>query len=87
MYCGKWRIFHAVTLNMIGQCPLSKTCPSYFNILQYVQVSSGLNFFLSIRVHRHTERYTHQDLPTDRHRHTHTDRYEYSIVAVDKPQL
>ena len=44
-------------------------CPSYFHILQYVQVSSGLNYyFLSYRVRRHTQ----------------TDRHEYSIVAADK---
>ena len=47
-------------------------CPSYFHILQYVQVLSGLNYyFFSFRVHRHT----------------HTDGHEYSIVAADKPQL
>ena len=48
------------------------------NILQYVQFSSQLNhYFLSSRVHRQTQR------QTDRH----TDGDEYSIVAVDKPQL
>ena len=54
--------------------------------VQYVQVSSQLNhYFLSYRVHRHTHRQTdgHQDRRTD----THTDTHEYSIVAVDKPQL
>ena len=53
-----------------------RTYPSYCYILQYVQVSSGLNhYFLSYRVHRQLDR------------HTDTDGYEYSIVAVDKPQL
>ena len=43
-------------------------------ILQYVQVLSGLNhYFLSYHVHRETDR--------------HTDGHEYSIVAVDKPQI
>ena len=47
---------HTVTLTLIIQCPMSN-CPSYFQILQHVQVSSGLNhYFLSCRVHRHTHR-------------------------------
>ena len=54
-----------------AQC---RTHPSYFHILQYVQVSRQLNhYFLSYRVHRQTDR--------------HTDNDEYSIVAVDTPQL
>ena len=64
---------HAVTLTLIGQCPMSNSS-KLFHILQYVQVSSGLNhYFLSYCVHTHTD--------------THTDGHEYSIVAVDKPQL
>ena len=61
--------------------------PSYFHILQYVQVSSQLNYyyFLSYRVHRHTHRQT--DGQTDTKTHTHADGHEYSIVAVGKPQL
>ena len=31
----------------------------------------------------HTDTHRHQDTKTDRH----TDRHEYSVVAVDKPQL
>ena len=51
-------------------------------MLQYVQVSSQLNhYFLSYRVHTHT--HTHTESHTERH----TDGHEYSIVAVDKPQL
>ena len=51
---------YAVTLTLIGQCPMS----SYFHILQYVQVSSQLNhYFLSYRVHRQTD--THTDTQTD----------------------
>ena len=59
------------------------TCPSYFHILQYVQVSNGLNhyfFCLILYTDTHTDRQTH--IQTDRH----TDRHEYFIVAVDKPQ-
>ena len=42
-------------------------------MLQYVQVSSGLNHYFLVITHRQTPR--------------HTDRHEYFIVAVDKPQL
>ena len=46
------------------------------------QLSNGLrDYFLSYRVHRQTDRHT------DRQTHIHTDKHEYSIVAVDKPQL
>ena len=56
--------------------------PNVELILQYVQVSSGLNhYFLSYRVHTQTDRQTPRQ--TDRH----TDNDEYYIVAVDKPQL
>ena len=43
--------------------------------------------FFSYRVHRHT--HTQTERQTDRHkrRDRHTDGHEYSIVAVDKPQL
>ena len=55
-----------------AQC---QTCWSFYYILQYIQVSSGLkHYFLVI-------------LYTDTHTRTHTDRHEYSIAAVDKPQL
>ena len=70
----------------------------YYNIIVvyengsdlYVQVSSGLNhYFFSFRVHRETDRHTEKQ--TDRHTDDQTDRqtdgHEYSIVAVDKPQL
>ena len=41
-----------------------RTRRSYFHILQYVQVSSGLNhYFLSYRVHTHTN--THTQTHTD----------------------
>ena len=53
-----------------------------------VQVSSQLNhYFLSYRVHRHTHTPRQTDGRTDRQTDTHTDGHEYSIVAVDKPQL
>ena len=73
LYCGEWRKIS----NSSRDLDLDQTM-LYFHILQYVQVSSGINhYFLSYRVHRQTHRHT------DRH----TDGHEYSIVAVDKPQL
>ena len=51
-------------------------------IIQFVQVSSGLNhYFLSYRVHRQTDEQTHTQ------KEGQTDGHEYSIAAVDKPQL
>ena len=46
-------------------------------MLQYVQVSSGLNHYFLVITHRQTDTKTRR----------HTDRHEYSIVAVDIPQL
>ena len=40
-----------------------------------------MNYFLSYRAYRHTDTKTHTDTDIQ----THAD--EYSIVAVDKPQL
>ena len=82
LYCGKWRKISKSRRDL----DLDRTMPNvelvraifiYYNLFQ---VSSQLNhYFLSYRVHRQTDRHTH----TDRH----TDGHEYSIVAVDKPQL
>ena len=58
----------AVTLTYIDNA-LCQTCLSYFHILQYVQVSSGLNHnFLSYRIHRQT----HTDTQTDTQTHMST---------------
>ena len=67
---------HAVTLTLIGQCPMSNsselfssttTCSSF-------KLIEPLFFELSCT-----------QMDTDVHRHV--DGHEYSIVAVDKPQL
>ena len=83
LYCGKWTKISKSRRDL----DLDRTMPNVkLVILQYVQVSHQLNhYFLSYRVHRQTDRQTdrHQDRQTDRH----TDNDEYSIVAVDKPQL
>ena len=74
---------HAVTLTLIGQCPMSKSS----KLFSYTTICSSFKsiepLFFSYRVHRHTHTQTH----THTHRDRHIDRYEYSIVAVDKPQL
>ena len=62
-------------LVMPAQC---QTHPSYFHILQCVQVLSGLNhYFFSYRVHRQLDRHTDK--------HTDTDGHEYSIVDLTEP--
>ena len=79
LYCGKWRKISKSRrdLDLDWTMPMSNSS-DYFHILQYFQVLSQLNlYFLSYCVHRETDR------QTDRH----TDGDEYSIVAVDKPQL
>ena len=85
LYCGKWRKISKSRRADNAQC---RTRPSYFHILQYVKVSCQLNHYvLSYRVHRHTHTDRQTDRRTDRQTDIHTDGHEYSIVAVDKPQL
>ena len=69
---------HAVTLTLIGQCPMSNSSElfSYTTIYSSFKWIEPLYFELSCT---QTDRHTHT--------HTHTDNDEYSIVAVDKPQL
>ena len=75
LYCGKWRKISKSRCDL----DLDRTMPNIeliraISVYYYVQVSSGLNhYFFSYRVHRQTDR--------------HTDNDEYSIVAVEKPQL
>ena len=71
---------HAVTLTLIGQCPMSNSSElfSYTTICSSFKWIEPLFFELSCT---QTDRQT--GTKTDRH----TDNDEYSIVAVDKPQL
>ena len=66
---------HSVTLTLIAQWPMSNSSELFSYILQYFQVLNGLNHYFLVIVY------------TDRQTDTHTDGHEYSIVAVDKPQL
>ena len=65
-----------VTLTLIGQCPMSNLSElfSYTTIRSSFKWIEPLVFELSCT-------------QIDRQKHTHTDGHEYSIVAVDKPQL
>ena len=79
---------HTVTLTLIGQCPMSNSSElfSYTTICLSFKWIEPLFFELSCTqtdTHTHTHTHTHTDRQTDRH----TDNDEYSIVAVDKPQL
>ena len=90
LYCGKWRKFqsHAVTMTLIGQCPMSNSSElfSYTTICSSFKSIEQLFLELSCtQTHTQTDRQT--DGQTDRQTDTHTDGHEYSIVAVDKPQL
>ena len=67
---------HAVTLTLIGQCPMSNSS----ELFSYTTVCSS---FTSIEPLFFELSCTQADRQTDRH----TDNDEYSIVAVDKPQL
>ena len=75
---------HAVTLTLIGQCPMSNLSElfSYITICSSFKWIEPLLFELSC-----TQTHTHTLTHTDRHTHTQTDRHEYSIVAVDKIKL
>ena len=67
---------HAVTLTLIGQCPMSNSSELFSNtrICSSFKWIEPLFFELSCtQTHTQTER--------------HADGHEYSIVAVDKPQL
>ena len=94
LYCGKWRKISKShrDLDLDQTMPNVELVRAIFIYYSIFKVSSGLNYyFLSYRVHRdtHTDRQTptHQDGRTDRQTDTHTDGHEYSIIAVDKPQL
>ena len=64
---------------MLRNVELVPAISTHYNILKF-QVDKTIIFELSCT---HTDRYTHTNNKTA----THTDGHEYSIVAVDKPQL
>ena len=70
----------AETLTLIGQCPMSNSSElfSYTRICSSFKRIESLFFELSC-----TQTHTQTETQTE----TQTDGDEYSIVAVDKPQL
>ena len=82
--------FHAVTLTLIRQCPMSNSSELFSYTTISLKSIKPLFFELSCtQTHRHTDRQTPRqtDGRTDRQTDRHTDGHEYSIFAVDKPQL
>ena len=86
LYCGKRRKFHSKSRRDLD---LDRTMPNVelSELFSYTTICSSFKsiepLFLSYRVHRQTHTHGQTDRQTDRH----TDGDEYSIVAVDKPQL
>ena len=80
LYCGKWRKISKSCrdLDLDRQCPMSNSS----ELFSYTTICSSFKsiepLFLVI---------VYTDRQTDRHTDRHTDGDEYSIVAVDKPQL
>ena len=69
---------------MIAQCPMSNSS----ELFSYPKICSSFKCiepFLSVGVLEYTD--TKTDGWPPRHTQRHTDKHEYSIVAVDKPQL
>ena len=82
LYCGKWRKISKSHCDL----DLDRTMPNvelvraifiYYSMFNFTS-NEPLFFELSC---------TQTDRQTDRHQDRHTDNDEYSIVAVDKPQL
>ena len=69
-----------MTLTLIGQYPMSNSSELFL----YTTVCSS---FTSIEPLFFELSCTQTDRQTERQTHRHTDNDEYSIVAVDKPQL
>ena len=63
LYCGKFQS-QAMTLTLMGHCPISNSSELFSYILQYVQVSNGLNHYFFELSCTHIDRQT--DTQTDR---------------------
>ena len=86
LYCGKWRKISKsrCDLDLDRTSPMSNSSElfSYTTICSSFKSIEPLFFELSC-----TQTDTHTHRQTDRQTDRHTDGDEYSIVAVDKPQL
>ena len=77
LYCGKWRKISKSRCDLdldwtMPNVELIRAILVYYNMFN-LQVDWTIIFWVIVY--------------TDRQTHTHTDNDEYSIVAVDKPQL
>ena len=94
LYCGKWRKISKSRrdLDLDQKMPnveLIRAIFIYYNICSSFKWIEPLSYCVHRHTHRQTDRQTDtkMDGRTDRQTDTHTDGHEYSIVAVDKPQL
>ena len=90
LYCGKWRKISKSHRDL----DLDQTKPNVelVRAISYTTICSSFKsieplFFELSCTQTHTRMDGRTDGRTDRQTHTHTDGHEYSIVAVDKPQL
>ena len=91
LYCGKWRKISKSRRDL----DLDRTMPKMSNSSELFLYTTVCSSFTSIeplffelsctQTDRHHDRHT--DRQTDTHQDRQTDNNEYSIVAVDKPQL
>ena len=79
---------HTVTLTLIRQCPmlnLSELFPYATTDLSFKLIHPSLSYHVHTpNTHQHTHICAHTHTCT--HTYRHTQLYDYSIVAVDKPQ-
>ena len=76
LYCFKWSKISKSCRDL----DLDQTMPNV-ELVRAIFIYYNMFKFQVTQTHRQTDR------RTDRHQDTHTDGHEYSIVAVDKPQL
>ena len=83
---------HTVTLTLIRQCPmlnLSELFPYATTDLSFKLIHPSLSYHVHTRTRTHpthTNTHTYAHTHTCTHTYRHTQLYDYSIVAVDKPQ-
>ena len=86
LYCGKWRKISKSRSDLDRTMPNVKLVRAIFICYNMFKSIEPLFFELSCtQTHRRTD--GHPDGRTDKQTDTQTDGHEYSIVAVDKPQL
>ena len=83
LYCGKWRKIFQSSRDL----DLDRTMPNVELVraifIYYIMFKFQVDCTIIFLVIVYTDTHTH----TETHTHRNTDGHEYSIVAVDKPQL